>query len=308
MADFDDDVEKTAVLGVEDIAVLRQDIDKQRAAYLIVINGRSVGKMYKVQNDRTFIGRAPDCDVLVDDEGVSRRHAYIQRGVESYEVVDNNSTNGIFINGQRVRGHVLKDGDRLQVGSSTILKFSFQDEMEENYQKQLYDSATRDALTGAYNKKYFADQLKTEFAYYYRHAEPLSLCLFDIDFFKKLNDGYGHQAGDYVLKTMSALVQKALRTEDIFARYGGEEFGIIFKNTDGEKAFLVLERIRRQIEKFEFMDGERRMPVTISIGIATLESQNYPSPKALVKAADDYLYQAKGKGRNRTESAIVDAG
>jgi diguanylate cyclase (GGDEF)-like protein len=133
----------------------------------------------------------------------------------------------------------------------------------------------------------------------------MSLCLFDIDFFKKLNDGFGHQAGDHVLKTLAAIVQKMLRTEDIFARYGGEEFGVIFKNTDGEKAFLVLERIRRQIETHQFMNDDKRMPVTISIGIATLWQQNFPTPKALVKAADDYLYKAKGNGRNRTESAIV---
>ena len=133
----------------------------------------------------------------------------------------------------------------------------------------------------------------------------MSLCLFDIDFFKKLNDGFGHQAGDHVLKHLAALVQKALRTEDVFARYGGEEFGIIFKNTDGERAFLVMERIRRQIEQYEFTSEGKRMAVTISIGIATLSQQNFPNPKALVKASDDYLYRAKGNGRNRTESALV---
>ncbi len=306
-SEFGDDVEKTTVLGLKDLELLAPD-KNARSAYFICINGRAVGKMFKLSGNKMVVGRMASNEIVVDDEGISRQHAYVERNALGLILVDNGSTNGVFVNGQRIQRHLLQDADKVQLGSSAILKFSYQDELEERAQKQLYESATRDGLTNCYNKKYFADQLKTEFAYYYRHAEPLSLCLFDIDFFKKLNDGYGHQAGDYVLKTMSALVQKALRTEDIFARYGGEEFGIIFKNTDGEKAFLVLERIRRQIEKFEFMDGERRMPVTISIGIATLESQNYPSPKALVKAADDYLYQAKGKGRNRTESAIVDAG
>jgi diguanylate cyclase (GGDEF)-like protein len=305
-SEFGDDVEKTTVLGLKDLELLSPD-KNARSAYFICINGRAVGKMFKLSgNNRMVVGRMASNEIVVDDEGISRQHAYVERNALGLILVDNGSTNGVFVNGQRIQRHLLQDADKVQLGSSAILKFSFQDELEERAQKQLYESATRDGLTNCYNKKYFADQLKTEFAYYYRHAEPLSLCLFDIDFFKKLNDGFGHQAGDYVLKTMSALVQKALRTEDIFARYGGEEFGIIFKNTDGEKAFLVLERIRRQIEKFEFLDGERRMPVTISIGIATLLAQNYPSPKALVKAADDYLYQAKGKGRNRTESAIVD--
>ena len=205
----------------------------------------------------------------------------------------------------RVDRHLLIDGDKVQLGSSTILKFSFQDEVEERAQRQIYEMATRDGLTSAYNKKYFADQLKTDFAFYFRHLQPLSLILFDIDFFKKLNDGFGHQAGDYVLKSLAAIVAKALRTEDIFARYGGEEFGIILRDTDSERAFLICERIRRGIENFQFIYEGKRLPVTISLGVATLQKENYPSPKSLVKAADEFLYAAKHKGRNRTESALM---
>jgi two-component system cell cycle response regulator len=303
-SEFGDDVEKTTVLGLKDLELLSPE-KASRSAYFIVINGRAVGKMFKLVGMKMVIGRSPTNEILVDDEGVSRQHAFVERNALGLILVDNGSTNGVFVNGQRIQRHLLQDGDKVQLGSSAILKFSFQDEVEERAQKQLYESATRDGLTNCYNKKYFADQLKTEFAYYYRHNEPMSLCLFDIDFFKKLNDGFGHQAGDHVLKTLAAIVQKMLRTEDIFARYGGEEFGVIFKNTDGEKAFLVLERIRRQIETHQFMNDDKRMPVTISIGIATLWQQNFPTPKALVKAADDYLYKAKGNGRNRTESAIV---
>ncbi len=303
-SEFGDDVEKTTVLGIKDLDLLSPD-KASRSAYFIVINGRAVGKMFKVVGMKMIIGRSPTNEIVVDDEGISRHHAFVERNVLGLVLVDNGSTNGVFVNGHHIQRHLLQDGDKVQLGSSAILKFSFQDEVEERAQKQLYESATRDGLTNCYNKKYFADQLKTEFAYYFRHNEPMSLCLFDIDFFKKLNDGFGHQAGDHVLKVLAAIVQKMLRTEDIFARYGGEEFGVIFKNTDGEKAFLVLERIRRQIETHQFMNDDKRMPVTISIGIATLWEQNYPTPKALVKAADDYLYKAKGNGRNRTESALV---
>ena len=299
-----DDHEKTTVLGLKDLDLLNPNRAVTNA-YLIVINGRSVGKMYKLGTDRTVLGRAPDVEVLIDDEGVSRKHAYIERQAAGLVLVDNGSTNGVFVNGERVTRHLLVDGDKLQVGSTTILKFSYQDEVEENFQKQLYDSATRDGLTGAFNKKYFADQLKTEFAYCYRHNTPLSLALFDIDFFKKLNDGFGHLAGDLALRQLSALVQKALRTEDIFARYGGEEFGVILRDTDGERAFLIAERVRRSTEQNEFMYEGKRLPLTISIGLATLEKQNYASPKALVKASDQFLYEAKRKGRNRTESALM---
>jgi two-component system, cell cycle response regulator len=313
-SEFGDDYEKTTVLASKDLELFTPGKAGARSAYLIVINGKSVGKMFKLSSETVIIGRAPTNEILIDDEGVSRRHAYIERAAAGLVIVDGEilpggqlktSTNGVFVNGNRVTRHLLTDGDKVQLGSSTILKFSFQDEVEERAQKQIYEMATRDGLTNAYNKKYFADQLKTDFAFYFRHDQPLSLVLFDIDFFKKLNDGYGHQAGDYVLKTLAGLVQKALRTEDIFARYGGEEFGIILRDTDGERAFLICERIRRSLENYQFLYEDQRLPVTISMGIATLQAQNHPNPKALVKAADEFLYSAKHKGRNRTESALM---
>lgn len=308
-----DDYEKTTVLASKDLEIFSPG-KKGMSAYLTVINGNSLGKIFKLTNATVVMGRAPTNEILIDDEGVSRRHAYIERAAAGLVLVDGEivapgkikkSTNGVFVNGDRVERHLLIDGDKLQLGSSTILKFSFQDEIEERAQKEIYERATRDGLTGAYNKKYFADQLKTDFAFYFRHSQPLSLMLLDIDFFKKLNDGYGHQAGDYVLKHLAGIVAKALRTEDIFARYGGEEFGIILRDTDAERAFLIAERVRRGIESFVFTYEDKRLPITVSVGVATLVNQNFPTPKALVKAADECLYAAKHKGRNRTESALM---
>lgn len=295
-------VDKTMVLGVQE---LLKGAPKQRNAYLIVINGRSVGKMYKLGEVETVLGRASDVDVLIDDEGVSRRHAKVEQTEHGPVLLDNNSTNGIFVNGRKVQRHFLEDGDRVQIGSTTILKFSYQDELEEAFQKQLYDSATRDALTGAYNKKYFVDHLKTEFAYCGRHDVPLTLALFDIDFFKKVNDTYGHVAGDQALKTTAGLVAESLRQEDVFARYGGEEFGIIFRDTEGERAFLIAERIRRKIEAHAYMWEGDEMAVTVSIGLSTLNKEVHRTAKALVQAADAKLYEAKNKGRNRTESDVM---
>jgi diguanylate cyclase (GGDEF)-like protein len=303
-SEFGDDVEKTTVLGLKELEAFAP-ANYLRSAYLMVISGRAVGKMFKLTGTKMVLGRSPQNEIIVDDEGVSRQHAWIERSPQGWRIVDNESTNGVYVKGVRVKDHLLEEGEKFQLGGSVILKFSFQDELEERAQKQLYESATRDGLTNCFNKKYFADQLKTEFSFYYRHQDPLSLSLFDIDFFKKLNDGFGHQAGDFVLKNLAGIVQSALRTEDVLARYGGEEFGIIFKSTDGERAFAIMERVRRKIESHEFMYEDRRLPVTISIGIATLHQQNFPTPKALVKAADDYLYKAKGGGRNRTESDIV---
>jgi two-component system, cell cycle response regulator len=304
MAKLDDDAESTKILDRRDVNLLADVNTNVRQAYLIMISGRQVGKQFKLVGELLWIGRHLQNEIIVDDEGVSRKHAFIERRGGTFLLRDNESTNGVFVNNNKVMQHELKEGDRIRVGSGAILKFSFQDEIEEQANEQLYASATRDGLTNAYNKKFFAEQLKRDFAYYFRHSEPMSLALFDIDFFKKLNDGYGHPAGDSVLKNLSALVQRMLRTEDIFARYGGEEFGIIFKATDGEKALLVMERIRRAVEAMEFLYEGKRMPVTISIGIATLHGQSHATAADLVKASDEFLYAAKRKGRNRTECAL----
>ena len=96
----------------------------------------------------------------------------------------------------------------------------------------MYESALRDGLTKVFNKKYFIDRLESEFTFSIRHASPLSLVLFDIDHFKKVNDTHGHLAGDYVLAEISTLLTGALRAEDVFARYGGEEFAVICRGSD----------------------------------------------------------------------------
>jgi diguanylate cyclase (GGDEF)-like protein len=305
MVDFDDKAEKTAIVKPEMLVGLTA-VPAKALPYLIVIGGRHIGKQYKLVGPEVVIGRSPECQIQIEDDGVSRRHARVFLENGAYLVSDHGSTNGTFANNQRVmETHALKDGDKIQIGSNTILKFTVQDSLEEQAQKQLYDSATRDGLTGAYNKKFFIERLRTEFTFATRRKSSLSLLLFDIDFFKKVNDTYGHIAGDFVLKKMAAVVAGQLREEDVFSRYGGEEFAIILRETDAEKAFIIAERIRRAVETARMVHETQLIPVTISLGSATLDVQAHPDSKELLKAADDLLYKAKRNGRNRTESALM---
>ena len=126
--------------------------------------------------------------------------------------------------------------------------------------------------------------------------------MLDIDHFKKINDSYGHPAGDYVLAEVSRLIQTKIRAEDILARFGGEEFSLILREQSAGEAALVCERIRQSIESREFLHNGTTISLTISIGVATLESDNYSSWNAFVQAADDALYRAKREGRNRVVS------
>ncbi len=277
-----------------------QDRDR---AYLIVLAGASVGEMYKITAETTVIGRGQQADIQVIDEGISRRHAEIVHEGENIFIKDLGSTNGTYCNGDRINIHQLSDGDKIQVGSTTILKFTFHDSLDESFQRQMYESALRDGLTKIFNKKYFLDRLESEFAYAVRHHTPLSLVMFDIDHFKRINDTHGHLAGDYALSTLAKVVSDTIRQEDVFARYGGEEFAVICRGIDLGGALAFGERIRRCVDTQAFVYNGVELKVTVSVGVAAVSDVGMKDPMELVGAADDALYQAKRQGRNRVITA-----
>ena len=205
---------------------------KRDRAYLVVLAGASVGEMYKIDGEKTVIGRGQKAQIRLYDDGISREHAQILVEGNRIFLQDLGSTNGTYCNGLQVDKKELVDGDKILVGSTTILKFTYHDNLDEIFQRQMYESALRDGLTKAFNKKYFTDRLESEFTFSTRHGTPLALVLFDIDHFKKVNDTHGHQAGDHVLSEISTLLSSTLRAEDVFARYGGEEFGVICRGSD----------------------------------------------------------------------------
>jgi diguanylate cyclase (GGDEF)-like protein len=294
------DSDRTVIQGIKDITGSLES----RQAYLIVISGPQVGKMFPLAKSIT-IGRSDDCDVYLDDEGISRQHARVEQDEFGNAVIlDLGSTNGTYFNGTRISRYQLRDGDKIQVGSTTILKFSYQDSLEEAFHQHQYESATKDPLTNIYNKKYFSEQLGKDFSYALRHNETTSLIIFDIDRFKKVNDIYGHPAGDFVLRQLTKVVADALRSEDLFARIGGEEFAIVLRQVDENRAHVLAERIRRTVEVSKFIWGQTRLRITISLGVATLRRANFRDVASLVRVADEYLYKAKRAGRNRVASSL----
>ncbi len=304
----DDDDDKTSIRPLSDL--VSTETESQQNPYLIVLSGKAVGKMFKVSPGEMLIGRAASCDIPLDDDGVSRKHARLLcKPNGSVLLLDLGSTNGTWVEGQRIDLKELCDGDRLQIGSTTILKYGYQDSVEERFVSQLYESATQDGLTGIYNKRFFLDRLGQEFAWHRRHGQALTLILFDIDFFKHINDTFGHQPGDFVLSRLAQITGAQCRAEDIFARYGGEEFAVILRQTDAREGTILAERIRRSIEagRFEYSkeEGAIVIPVTISLGVASL-SRDMLDPTSLVEAADRYLYKAKQGGRNRVASQAFD--
>jgi two-component system, cell cycle response regulator len=212
---------------------------------------------------------------------------------------DLGSTNGTQVNGESVKSRILSDGDRIQIGSVTILKFSYHDTIEERFQEHLYNSATRDMLTHAFNKRFFDEQLRREMSHSARHGAALSLMLLDIDHFKTVNDTFGHLAGDVVLREVAARIAATLRVSDVFCRIGGEEFGVLLRETPQQGAEILAERLRHLIEQATLVYGDATIRVTVSLGIAVYDRAAHPAPNAFLDDADKCLYQAKQKGRNR---------
>ncbi|HXU65444.1 MAG TPA: GGDEF domain-containing protein [Polyangia bacterium] len=272
---------------------------KRDRAYLVVLAGASVGEMYKVETEKTVIGRGQKANIRLLDDGISREHAQVVIEGNRVYLEDLGSTNGTFCNGIKVDRKELADGDKILVGSTTILKFTYHDNLDEIFQKQMYESALRDGLTKAFNKKYFTDRLESELTFAVRHSSALALVMFDIDHFKKVNDTHGHQAGDLVLSEISTLLTTTLRAEDVFARYGGEEFAVICRGIDTAQAHVVAERMRKAVEKHRFVHEGTNIPITISIGVAGVPDATVKDATDLVAHADKALYQSKHGGRNR---------
>jgi diguanylate cyclase (GGDEF)-like protein len=269
--------------------------------YLVVLVGARVGEMFRVSKAATLLGRGEDADVRLADDGASRRHAVILANGSNVTLKDLDSANGTYRNGARVAEAVtLVEGDKISIGGTTILKFTYQDAIEEQFSRQLYESAVRDGLTEVYNRRYFEDRLRAEMTYALRHRSRLALLLADLDHFKRVNDEQGHQAGDATLREVARRMSSALRGEDVIARYGGEEFAILCRDPEEPQAKILAERLRHAVAHELSCAGPSSLRVTVSIGIAVGPGPDIRTTAELVSAADAALYDAKRQGRDRS--------
>jgi diguanylate cyclase (GGDEF)-like protein len=273
---------------------------KKSFACLIVIAGSNAGQLYRLKIDELSVGRSHENTIPILEDGVSRNHCKLFNlpGGEVF-IQDLHSTNGTIVNGEKISQRLLKDGDKIQIGSTSILKFTYNDKIEENFQKQMYESALRDGLTQIYNKRYFVDRFDAEFSYALRHKFPLTLMMIDLDLFKNVNDTYGHLCGDAVLIEFTRRITETIRSEDVFARYGGEEFVLIARGIAHDNGMLLAERIRRIIGQYPFTYEDIQLTVTASFGVASIPFHKVEKPVELIELSDKALYVAKRSGRNQ---------
>jgi diguanylate cyclase (GGDEF)-like protein len=256
-----------------------------------------LGKRYVLEKSPLRIGRGGDNHIVLEGDSVSRRHAHFERRAGAWFIVDDGSTNGTFLNEEQVKGDAtLTNGDRVKVGPS-ILKYLSGLDAEAKYHEEIYRMTIVDGLTQIHNKRYLFEALEKELIRARRYDRQLSLLIFDIDFFKNINDQYGHLAGDHVLRELARIVQERIRRDEVFARYGGEEFVIVLPETPLSGGVALAENLRGRVETHAFSFQGERIPVTISVGCAMLGEEK--TAAELIQRADDKLYEAKRAGRNR---------
>jgi len=283
---------------VTKISKINERIVGSNDCCLVEIHGPELGRRYVIEEEELTIGRDVKNHIVVDLDNVSRRHAKITVREGKYFVVDLGSTNGTYLNDEEVLEETpLRSGDFVKVGGS-IFKFLSGGNIETLYHEEIYQLTIVDGLTQINNKRYFLEYLEREMGRCHRYNRALSLLMFDIDHFKKINDTNGHLAGDYVLRELAGVVRPRIRKEECFARYGGEEFSVVMPEAGAQNARRFAEKVRKMIEDHPFAFEGKQISVSVSIGVADMTA-DMTEPLQFIKVADGALYKAKKEGRNR---------
>lgn len=291
----------TLLSGDQDelISELRNASDCE--ACLIVVRGQQQGKRFELSAPTMTLGRETSCDIVLDDPRVSRQQATLVKEGPVVKLIDGGSTNGTHINELRIATRdtvVLHKEDMIRVGG-TILKYLPRGELEIHFIGTLESRAHTDALTKTYNKGYLLEAMDAEFKRAKVLGNDMSLLVFDLDFFKRVNDSLGHDAGDHVLIEVSKLFKEAIAAVDgILGRFGGEEFVALLPGHPLAEALVIAETIRARLEALPLDYQGQALRVTASIGVASLAA-GAANCNELFKQADQAVYAAKESGRNK---------
>lgn len=282
----------------------------EQAIVLTVIAGSETdfGRHFVLERKRTSIGREKLNGIVLSDGKVSKVHCEISvirspRGIEQICILDLDSTNGTYVNGEPIVQATLKTGDKIQTGA-TIMQLSYSDEIEREYHAKLFDFAARDALTDMYNKRFIVNELENYCRVARRSERIFSIIMIDIDDFKRINDRHGHLAGDEYLKQLGVLIRNTLRDQDIAGRIGGEEFLVILPETGADGAVQLAVRLRQHIEEFVMTYREVAIRTTISAGVCQYE-KGIMEVREFLDLADRALYEAKKSEKNKVISVSL---
>jgi diguanylate cyclase (GGDEF)-like protein len=302
-----DDSEKTQLRQFPQVVPPAQ---RERRPALVFLRGELMAVPIPLERDEVILGRAVEASVRVNDFRASRLHARIsterdpETGVQRYRITDLASTNGTLLNGHPITNAFLNEGDKVTIGDH-LFRFEMLDEIDREFQQQIHRLLAHDELTGLLTSKSFFSELRREAARAEEDARPFCVLMMDLDYFKLVNDSYGHLVGSQTLEELGGVLKGALRAGDVAARFGGEEFAAFLLDADYAQGLVAAERVRSAIEKHEFSavrkgaSGELKTHhITVSVGVATFPD-DARDPIELVELADSALYRAKRGGRNR---------
>ncbi len=272
-----------------------------RVPVLIVLQGQEIGRRYLINETSLVAGRHPRrADLLIrGDLEISSMHARLEKAGGAFLLTDLGSTNGTTVNGRPLRRGdpvTLSDGDRVVFGG-TVLKFTYQDAVEEDFHVRVERMMNIDELTGLVVKRSFDRQLDWTLRAAQSSPMPVSILMMDMDGLKKINDTHGRHVGAGCISQVGRILGQVINPRGCVTRFGGDEFTAYLERCPREQGLAIAEDIRRRVEQHEFRVEEVVAHPTISIGLSSLPEDG-DQPAELVRAADAALYRAKAKGRN----------
>lgn len=271
----------------------------RRSFCFIVMEGPDKGATFGLSTGQHTIGRTPDCDIVIQGRGVSRVHAVVTVKAHGDVVVEDlGSTNGIYLDGERITRGEMESGQTLSFGPEVKLRLELSSGSVQKLLRDMFESATQDALTGLYTRRGFEQRVEVEFAMVRRHGMSSCLAVLDLDHFKEVNDREGHEAGDIVLCELASLLKNNVRLGDLACRWGGEEFTLYIRQTDLAGGVALLERLRQEFSSLRIpLPTGHTTEVTFSAGVVDL--REFEDWALAFRKADEALYKAKAEGRNR---------
>ncbi len=286
----------TVRAGPEVASEVMHRVKAQYRPVLVVLSGKEVGQ--RVVVDRSLLlGRDPAADLVLSDALVSWHHATVEDRGDSWTLVDQNSTNGTSVNGQRVLEAALKPNDRVVLGN-TVLGFEVLDQVAQAYGELVERLLNIDDLSGLYVRRKFDAELGLLWQTAQHKREHLGLLVMDLDGIKQINDTHGHLFGAYVIGECGRVIGEVIGGRGIATRFGGDEFIAALPKLDASEAAEVAEEVMEAIQEHHFEREKIELHPGISIGVAAYP-EDAESTEALFQRADEAMYRAKQGGKNR---------
>lgn len=293
--------------GTRMVAIDEREPPVEDRPYVIILGGDDIGQVFRIDHTMT-IGRDSSAEICLSDDRVSRTHARIVLTSVGVLLSDIGSSNGTRVNGAVIERPVyLKDGDKIAVGSTTILKFSYHDHLEVDIAAGLSLQARRDPVTGVWSRAYVEERLHDEVAFARRHSQPLAVLILSIDGWPALNDMRGRPAAEGLLIALGRRLQATLRADDLLGRFGDDTFVILSRGSGVSRAMAFAERVRLIVAHAAFRLSlvPGLLPATITVGVGVYPGPGDVSPNDLVDAALRALSEGQEDGRNRVAVSLV---